>query len=67
MGNLDRIQYMPDYDQYDPLVIKKNRQKKQEAEKQQMVVGPRPIPVVRRENRKQRDRRRNLLAKDALK
>lgn len=56
-----------DFDQYDPVIIKKNRQKKLEAEKQMIVVGPRPIVVVRKENRKQRDKKRNLIAKEALK
>lgn len=57
-----------DIDKYDESYVSKhNRRIRQEAEENRIVVGPRPITVVRKETRKQRDRRRNLITKDALK
>lgn len=48
-------------------IRKRNRQIREEAEENRMVVGPRPDVIIRKESRKQRDRRRNLAIKDAIK
>lgn len=58
---------MANDDQYEDMFAKKNRRQKLEAEENRMVVGPRPDLVIRKESRKQRDRRRNLAIKDAIK
>lgn len=52
--------------QYDE-VSKRNRRQKLDADKQKMVVGPRPLVISRKELRKERDKRINLAVKDALK
>ena len=48
-------------------IEKRNRRVSEEAEENRMVVGPRPPTATHVESRKQRDKRRNLVIKKALK
>lgn len=57
-----------DFEKYsEEIVSKRNRRLKQTAGKREMVVGPLPPTGVHKLNRKERDRRRNLEIKKALK
>jgi len=51
----------------DVLIKKRNRRSVKEADKNRMVVGPRPVSILRKEPRKQKERRTNLAIKDAFK
>lgn len=54
-------------DNVDDFVSKQNREQTEEAEDQKMVVGPRPPSGVHIEDRKTRDKRKNLTIKDLVK
>ena len=57
-----------DFDKYsEDIISKRNRRKRLEADKDQMVVDPLPPSGVHKEKRKDRDRSRNLIIKDVLK
>lgn len=56
-----------DNDSIEDIVSKPNRNKQEEAEDQQMIVGPRPPSGIHALDRKTRDKRRNLTIKKLIK
>lgn len=56
-----------DLQNFDKLILKKNRRQKLEKKKHEIVVGPPPPSGVHEASRKARDRRRNLAIKKVLK
>lgn len=53
--------------QFDDLISKKNRRKTLEKKKHEVIVGPPPPTGVHKEDRRIRDKRRNLAVKEVLK
>jgi len=56
-----------DIDKYDETVSKRNRRKRLESEKDQMIIDPLPPTGIHEVKRKDRERRRNQIIRKVLK